>query len=303
MNKLIRKICLTVLVPTLLLFLNAEALALPADDPDELEAFVDGVIYSQMDEHNIVGATLSIVQDGEITLSKGYGYADKENKVPVDPAKTLFRPGSTSKLFTWTAVMQLVEQGFIDLDADINEYLDFEIPDELYGWDEAGSPGPITMAHLLTHTPGFEDKGEGLIVLTTEEMLTLEDYLKKNIPARVFPPGEVMAYSNYGTSLAGYIVELVTGIPFAEYVEKNIYEPLGMEQSTFRQPLPDELEPHTAGGYNFFNGTYHRGSFEYISSLPAGSMSSTAEDLARFMIAHLQKGRYEDTRILGLTQN
>ena len=298
MNNIIKSFCLAALFPVLLFFLSTGAAAAPADDPGELEAFIDGVIYNQMDEHKIVGATLSIVQDGEIILSKGYGYADRENKVPVGPAKTLFRPGSTSKLFTWTAVMQLVEQGLIDLDTDINEYLDFEIPDEFYGRNEAGSPGPITMAHLLTHTPGFEDKGEGLFVLTTEEMLTLEDYLKKNIPARVFPPGEVMAYSNYGTALAGYIVELVAGVPFAEYVEKNIYEPLGMEQSTFRQPLPDELEPYMAGGYSFFNGTYHRGSFEYISGLPAGSMSSTAEDLARFMIAHLQEGRYEDRRIL-----
>ena len=299
MSNLTKTLCLTALLLVFLLFMmDTGAVAAPADDPAKLEAFMDGVIYSQMDENNIVGVTLAVVQDGEIILSKGYGYADRENRIPVDPAETLFRPGSTSKLLTWTAVMQLIEQDLIDLDADVNEYLDFKIPDRLHGRDESDAPGPVTMRHLLTHTPGFEDRGEGLFVLDPEEVLTLEDYLKKNIPARVFPPGEVMAYSNYGTALAGYIVELLSGMPFAEYVEKNIYGPLGMERSTFRQPLPEDLAPYMAEGYNFFNGTYYRGSFEYISALPAGSMSGTAEDMARFMIAHLQKGYYEGERIL-----
>ena len=194
--------------------------------------------------------------------------------------------------------MQLVEQDLIDLEADINDYLDFTIPNKVYGQRGSGVPGPVTMRHLLTHTPGFEDRGEGLFVLDPDEVISLEDYLKKNIPARVFPPGEVMAYSNYGTALAGYIVELISGMPFAEYVEQNIYEPLEMERSTFRQPLPEELEPYMAGGYNFFNGTYYRGSYEYISALPAGSMSGTTEDMANFMIAHLQEGRYGNERIL-----
>ncbi len=299
MNKLKKYLCLNVVLPTLLLLMmNAGAAAAPADDPAKLEVFMDGVIYSQMDENNIVGVPLAVVQDGEIILSKGYGYADRENRIPVDPAETLFRPGSTSKLLTWTAVMQLVEQDLIDLDADVNEYLDFKIPDRLYGQNGSEAPGSITMRHLLTHTPGFEDRGEGLFVLDPEEMLSLEDSLKKNIPARVFPPGEVMAYSNYGTALAGYIVEHLSGMPFAEYVERNIYEPLEMERSTFRQPLPENLEPYMAKGYNFFNGTYYRGSFEYISALPAGSMSSTAKDMANFMIAHLQDGRYGGARIL-----
>ena len=298
MNRLIKALCFTALVAVFLFLMNVEAAAAPADDTDKLEAFIDGVIYSQMDENNIVGATVAVVQDGKIKLTKGYGFAERENRVPVDPAETLFRVGSTGKLFTWTAVMQLVEQNLIDLDADVNEYLDFEIPDRLYGWDGSDGPGPITMRHLLTHTPGFEDKGQGLFVLKPEEMLTLENYLKENIPARVFPPGDVMAYSNYGAALAGYIVERVSGLTFTEYVEENIYEPLGMEHSTFRQPLPDDLDPGMADGYNFYNGTYYRGSFEFISALPAGSMSSTAEDMARFMIAHLQEGGSGDARIL-----
>ncbi len=272
--------------------------ASPGDDPDRLEAFLDGVIYSQMDEHTIVGVTLAVVQDGELILSKGYGYADRENRIPVDPAKTLFRTGSTGKLFTWTAVMQLVEEGLIDLETDINEYLDFEIPDQLYGHGSSVTPGPITMAHLLTHTAGFEESVEDLFVLSAEKMPTLEKYLKNFVPARVFPPGEIMAYSNYGAALAGYIVERISGITFAEYVDLNIYEPLGMKRSSFHQPLPDNLASDMANGYNFFMGQYHTGSFEYIGALPAGSMSSTAEDMASFMIAHLQDGSFEGNRIL-----
>jgi CubicO group peptidase (beta-lactamase class C family) len=281
------------------LFSAGTVLAGPADNPAELEAFFDGFIISQMQEHNVVGVTLSVVKDGEVILLKGYGYSDLEKRTPVDPAGTVFRPGSTAKLFTWTAVMQLVEQGKLDLDADVNSYLDFEIPAQLYSSGRSAEPEPITLRHLMTHTPGFEDQGSGLFVMTAEDMLSLKDYLKTSIPARVFPPGEVMAYSNYGAALAGYIVELVSGLPFAEYVEKNIFEPLAMNNSTFRQPLPEHMAPNMAEAYKFFNGEYYKGSFEYISALPAGSMSSTADDMTRFMIAHLQNGRYGENRILG----
>lgn len=238
------------LICLIFLLLSQTAAAAPADDADRLEAYLDGIIYSQMDEHNIVGVTLAVVQDGEMILSKGYGYADREKHIPVDPAKTLFRTGSTGKLFTWTAVMQLVEEGLIDLDADISEYLDFTIPDRLYGQDRSASPDPITMFHLLTHTAGFEDVSEDLFVLSSDRMPTLERYLKNNVPARIYSPGEIMAYSNYGAALAGYVVELITGISFADYIELNICEPLGMRRSTFHQPLPDHLASDMANGYN-----------------------------------------------------
>ena len=296
-TRMLIKIVAVLLLALLIAFTATPTLAAPAENPAGLEAFMDGLIYSQMKEHNIVGVTLSVVQDGEIILLKGYGFADRENRTPVDPTKTLFRPGSTSKLFTWTAVMQLVEKGILDLDTDVNEYLDFQLPEGLLGNNNA-TPEPITLRHLLTHTAGFEDQGSGLFVLSADEMVSLEDYLKNNIPARVYPPGKVMAYSNYGTALAGYMVERLSGIAFAEYIEQNIFYPLGMQNSTFRQPLPDHMAANMAQAYKFSEGTYHQGSFEYISALPAGSMSSTAEDMANFMIAHLQKGRFGETRIL-----
>jgi CubicO group peptidase (beta-lactamase class C family) len=259
-------------------------------DPAQLETFLDGVMAAHLKAHHVPGAVVAVVKDGALFFAKGYGYADLEEGIRVDVERTLFRPGSVSKLFTWTAVMQLVEDGRLSLDTDVNEYLDFEIP--------ATYPQPITLAHLMTHTPGFEDHGQGLFALQEEDLVSLEAYVKSFVPARVYPPGEVEAYSNYGTALAGYIVQRVSGEPFEAYVEGHIFEPLGMDRSTFRQPLPSELAPDMARGYGYARGAYLPGDYELIAGRPAGSMTSSATDMARFMIAHLQGGRYGSERIL-----
>ncbi|MBN1372193.1 MAG: beta-lactamase family protein [Anaerolineaceae bacterium] len=259
-------------------------------DPAELEAYLDGVMTTSMAEHHVPGAVISVVKDGQVFFAKGYGYANLENKVPVDPAITLFRPGSVSKLFVWTAVMQMVEQGKLSLDADVNTYLDFEIP--------ATYSEPITLKHLMTHTPGFEDKTQGLFIFDPAGMTSLEIYLKENIPARVFAPGQIPAYSNYGSALAAYIVERISGMPFMEYVEQAIFNPLEMNHATFRQPLPAEMAGNMANGYSYSNGKYYQGEFEIITAYPAGALSATGLDMANFMIAHLQNGRYGEARIL-----
>lgn len=281
------------LVVLLLLTIQPAAAQSPApalSDPAELETFLDGLMAAHMKNHHVAGAVIAVVKDGALFFSKGYGYADLEQNVPVDPAHTLFRPGSVSKLFVWTAVMQQVEQGNLALDEDINTYLDFTIPDTY--------PEPITLNHLLTHTPGFEDMAQDLFKLDAAEMRPLDEYLKTHLPARVFAPGTIGSYSNYGTALAGYIVARVSGLPFDEYVEQNIFTPLEMEHSTFRQPLPENLAPDMSNGYNFVNGEYLEGRFEYVQAYPAGSLSAAADDLARFMIAHLQNGAYGANRIL-----
>ena len=259
--------------------------------PAEVEAFLDGLMYAHMKENHIAGATFAMVKDGAIFFKKGYGYADIEKKIPVSADTTMFRPGSVSKLFTWTAAMQLFEQGKLNLDADVNTYLkDFKIPDTF--------PQPITMKNLMSHTPGFEEVG-GIWAHSADELVPLGEQLKRKIPARVFPPGEVAAYSNYGTALAGYIVEIISGMLFEEYVEKNIYEPLEMQYSTFRQPLPDHLKEHMSVGYAYKNGVYEAKDFEYVNGIgPAGCMSGSGADMAKFAIAHLQKGLFKDKRIL-----
>jgi CubicO group peptidase (beta-lactamase class C family) len=262
-------------------------------DPAELEAFIDGMMAAHLPSREIPAATIAIVRDGELFFAKGYGYANREEKIPVKADTTLFRPGSTSKLFTWTAVMQLAERGQLDLDADINTYLkSFQIP--------ATYPEPITMKHLLTHTPGFEEGALGYLFVKDESgLMPMREALAAHIPDRVRPPGTWSSYSNYGTALAGLIVEDITGLSFAEYIEKNIFEPLAMERSTFREPLPEHLAPDMPVGYRRKNGLYEAGDFEFISNFgPAGALSATATDMANFMIAHLQLGAFGDQRIL-----
>ncbi len=267
----------------------AEPASVP-NDPVEVGAFLDGLIDSEMNAKYIPGAVVVVVKDGEVLYAKGYGYVDLETHKPVDPARTLFRPGSVSKLLVWTSVMQLVEQGRLSLEADVNEYLDFEIP--------ATYSEPITLKTLMSHTPGFEENDADLFKNNADGMMPLDVYLKNHIPARVFAPGTVSAYSNYGTALAGYIVERVSGMPFYEYVEKNIFEPLGMTHATLRQPLPENLAADMSGGYNYVNGDYLKTGFEYVVGYPAGGASASGLDMAKFMIAHLQNGRYGETRIL-----
>jgi CubicO group peptidase (beta-lactamase class C family) len=293
-HRLLNILLLLILLSTTIFSSAVPAQAAPASDgistPAELESFLDGIIPDQMKTNHIPGVVISAVKDGRVFFTKGYGFSNVADQTPVDPAMTLFRIGSISKLFVWTAVMQLVEQGKLDLNADVNNYLDFQIP--------ATYPEPITMKNLLTHTPGFEESNIGLFVDKPGQLTSLDDYLRKHIPARVFPPGKVAAYSNYGAALAGYIVERISGTSFADYVGKNIFGPLGMNHSTFCQPLPVDLAHDMAGGYNFVDGEYKQGGFELIPGYPTGSASVTADDMAKFMIAHLQNGIYDDARIL-----
>jgi CubicO group peptidase (beta-lactamase class C family) len=238
---------------------------------------------------DVAGAVVVVVKDGEVLFQKGYGYADLKRKMPVNPERTLFRPGSVSKLFTWTAVMQLVEQGKLDLDQDINAYLDFEIP-PAFGQ-------PITLRNCMTHTPGFEEVARNLFSDDTTEVPSNGAWLKSWTPTRVYPPGTVPAYSNYATALAGYIVERVSGQPFEEYIEQHIFRPLGMQHATFRQPLPSTLRPDMAEGYETASSGEAK-PFEMVVGAPAGSLSASGADMARFMIAHLQKGRLGSATIL-----
>jgi len=253
----------------------------------DVETFLDGLVPLQLKHADIAGATISVVKDGKLLFTKGYGYADVQKKRPVSPHETLFRPGSISKLFTWTAIMQLFEQGKLDLDRDVNEYLDFKIPDA-FG-------KPITLKNIMTHTPGFEEQIKDLFT-TTSAAPNLGEYLKTHIPARIYPPGTVPAYSNYATALAGYIVQRVSGRPFEQYIEENIFQPLNMKRSTFRQPLPSELAPLMSAGYR--RGSDPSQLFEVINPYPAGSLSSSATDMAQFMIAHLQDGQLDNAHIL-----
>ncbi len=295
-----KKKYLTFLSCLIILFLALSAPPAFANDiqTDRLEVFFENTMNAQLEKYHIPNATVSLVKDGEIVYKKGFGLADIEKNIPVDADTTLFRIGSTSKLITWTAVMQLVEAGQLDLHTDINKYLDFEISPQLEKPLQNVAAQPITMIDLMTHTPGFEDHPEMLFRLSEDQLLPLDEYIKNHQPARIFPPGEVAAYSNYGTALAGYIVERISGLAFPDYVKENIFTPLNMKNSTFRQPPNLEAPARMAKPYRFINGSFTEANFEYILLEPAGSMSCSAADMANFMIAHLSGGTFKGGRIL-----
>jgi CubicO group peptidase (beta-lactamase class C family) len=298
---------------TLVILLSLPMLAGAQDEPAAaqpeakplpgLEAFVDGAVEAIMTEHAALpGITVSVVKDGEIILLKGYGLADVESQTPVDPSRSLFRIGSITKTFTGLAVMQLVDKGLIDLDEDINVYLkDFKVP-EAFG-------EPITMRNLLAHRAGFEDAAAGhLFLKNADEVLPLGEYLEIRMPERVRPPGKSSTYTNYGISLAGHIVEVVSGQDFATYLDENIFEPLGMNHTTIREPLgaghphnisPD-LESLIATGYGKGpDGKPLAKEFDFIGQVgPAGAISSTAEDMARYMMSRLEYDRYDGGRLV-----
>ena len=255
----------------------------------DLGAFLDPLIKGQLARWKIAGAVVVVVKDESILFSKGYGYADVESERPMTADATLVRPGSISKLFTGIAVMQLVEQGKLDLDRDVNDYLDFHIPTP-----EGGVP--VTLRRLMTHRAGFEEHIKDLFSANrTPE--PLGHWLMRSLPRRLFPRGDVPAYSNYGMALAGYIVERAAGEPYADYVAEHILKPLGMARATFSQPLPDDLAPLMARSYSRYDGKPWP-FFETISASPAGALSATGIDMGRFMLALLHGGSLDGSRML-----
>jgi len=263
--------------------------AAPSMTAQDVQSYFDSVTPYAMQRGDIAGGVVVVVKDGQILFAKGYGYADVAKRKPVIPDQTLFRPGSVSKTFTWTAVMQQVGAGKIDLDRDINTYLDFKIP-EKFG-------KPITMRNLMTHTAGFEETIADEFVSSPKQLFPIGEYVKKHIPVQIYPPGEIVAYSNYGATLAGYIVERVSGEPFDRYVADHIFKPLGMDHSTFEQPLPASLAPDMSVGYRSASDKQTI-PFESIEVGPAGSLTSSGTDMAHFMIAQLDNGRYDGASIL-----
>ena len=258
-------------------------------DREDLHAWLDGLLPYAMKRGDIAGAVVVVVKDGNVLFQRGYGYADVDKRIPMDPERTMIRPGSTSKLFTWTALMQLVEQGKIDLDRDVNDYLDFRV--------SPASAKPITLRDLMNHEGGFEEGLKDVLAIDPRRLQSTQTYLKRHPRPILFTPGEVPAYSNYGAALAGYIVERVSGEPFERYLERHIFLPLGMGHTTFDQPLPDRYQGMLSQGYR--TASTPPQPYELIVPRPAGSVTTTAADMTRFMLAHLQQGRQGNYQMLG----
>lgn len=268
--------------------------AAEAGEPGTLEeqdvnAWLDGMMPSVLRQSGIAGATIAVVHDGEVLATRGYGHADTgaEGGEPelVDPEQTLFRGASVAKVFTATAVMQLIEAGDLDLDTDVRDYLDFDLP---LTYDE-----PVTLRHLLSHTAGFEDRYRGLFH-ASDAGVDLRTYLATDPPEQIYPPGSTPAYSNYGLGVAGYIVEHVSGTSFETYISEHITAPLQMASSTFAQPLPEHLHGRLATSYPDVSA----GPAPQLgwNAAPAAALTTTAADMATFMLAQLQG--LEDVQLL-----
>ncbi|MER2106837.1 MAG: serine hydrolase domain-containing protein [Solibacillus sp.] len=249
-----------------------------------LEEEIDKYVSKYLDQ-STPGAAITVVKDGAIIFSKGYGYANLEKEIMVDPHKTVFEYGSISKLFVWTAAMQLVEQGKLDLHADIKTYLPEDVASKLT------YQKPITMHHIMNHTAGFEDYYFDLIGSSPESILALEEVLIRHQPKQIYEPGRTIAYSNYATALAGYVIEQITGKSFFDYEMEQIFSPLSMGTTSGHPALTNYLDfENKATGYlPNGHGEFTEGIWSYISLYPAGSVNGTAEDLAKFAIALMPK--------------
>jgi CubicO group peptidase (beta-lactamase class C family) len=272
--------------------------------PAELEAYVDGVVRQAMTADHIAGVTVSVVQNGQVVLKKGYGFAKLSPAAPVDPDQTLFRIASITKTFTWIAVMKEVEARAMRLDAPVNLYL----PEKLQVRDQ-GFDKPVLVQHLMTHSAGFEDRVLGqLFEDKARRVRPLETYLRQERPRRVREPGVLSSYSNYGAALAGEAVSYVARKPYQDLIEGEITGPLHMDHTSFREPyapradLPAPMPPRLAAavseGYRWSGGVFHVRPFEYVSQgAPAGAGSSTAADMARYMTMILNGGQLDGATI------
>jgi CubicO group peptidase (beta-lactamase class C family) len=272
-----------------LVYAQAEPVSL--DDRAALAAWTDGTVEALLEANHTAGGVVTIVRNGEVVHAKGYGYADVAERAPVDPETTLFRIASVSKLFTWTSVMQLIEQGRIDLNSDVNQYLDkVRVPKR---YDQA-----VTMKHLLTHTSGFEDQVLGLFSHDPADMRPLEEILREEMPARVREPGKYASYSNHGTGLAMHVVERIYGAPWEKYVQANILDPLGLKNTVLAQPVPEPFAASVSKGYSWKGGRLEEQEFELVPMGPVGGISTTGLDMAAFMLMFLNEGELNGARIL-----
>ncbi|HZZ68734.1 MAG TPA: serine hydrolase domain-containing protein [Phenylobacterium sp.] len=276
--------------------------------PAELEAFVDGMVKDAMAREHIAGATVSIVQNGQVILKRGYGFAGLNPQRPVDPDRTLFRVGSISKTFTWIALMKEVEAGRMRLNQPVNLYLPEKVQVKDQGYDQ-----PVRVANLMDHSAGFEDRALGqLFERNYDRVRPLDLYLRQERPKRAHAPGAVSSYSNYGAALAGEAVGYSAGKPYERLVEDEILNPLGMAHTTFREPhepkaglpapMPAALVGDISDGYRWTPIGFQRRDYEFIGQIaPAGAGSSTAGDMARYMLMQLGGGQLGGATIYGPT--
>lgn len=260
-------------------------------DSRELETWLNEFVTKQMQQQHVPGVTLSLVQNGELSLAKGYGYADIERQIPVVAESTVFRVSGISMVLTATAIMQLVEKGLINLDDDVNRYLpNFQIDNNF--------SQPVTIVNLLTYTAGFDYKFIDLATFDKSNLIPLSEYLATKMPQRVRQPGTaVVGGCNYSHGLLGYLVEAIARVSYTQYIEENILQPLEMNRTSFDLPSSDALHLASSYQYQEKQNTYRAFDYEY-TYMPTTSINTTATDIAKLAIAHLQYGKFQSQRIL-----
>ena len=277
--------------------------ALPAG---ELAAFVDGVVAETIARQHLAGVAVSVVQHGQVVLKKGYGFARLSPDQPVDPDRTLFRLGGVSQAFTWIGVMKEVEAGRIRLDQPVNLYLPERVQVRDQGYDQ-----PVRVADLMAHAAGFEDRAFGHAVERDADYVRpLDLYLRRERPRRVRPVGRVSSVSPYGVALAGEAISWTSGKSFERLMEDEIFLPLGLRHTTFREPRPEKaalpapmpgsLAETTAQGFRWADGGFERQPYEYRGqAAPAASASASAGDMARVMLLLLGGGQLDGVTVYG----
>jgi CubicO group peptidase (beta-lactamase class C family) len=251
----------------------------------EDELYWDNFFANQMEAFDVYGAEMVIVQGNEILFAKGYGFADAALRTPLDPQSTIVRSGSIAKTLTALSVLQLADQGKLDLDADVNDYLTtFEVPDTF--------PEPVTARQLINMTAGFDTRAIGIRARSREEVKPLGEYLAERMPPRVLPPGRYRRYNDHELVLAGYLVEVISGMPYERYVRQHIFEPLEMHDSSVL--LPDAQLERAARGYPVGGGSNaaYPFSYYYLNTAPGAGFNTTAQDVAHYLMAILQSGAY-----------
>jgi CubicO group peptidase (beta-lactamase class C family) len=263
-------------------------------DPAEFEAFLDAYLAGQMEEHHIPGVVFTMVKDGEVFFTKGYGYADLEKQTSIDPEETVLLNASLAKVFTAVGVLQLNERGLIDLNEDVRPYFT-EFPLKT-NFDE-----PLTFANLLTHTDGFESRMIGMSARTEADLLPLGELLEIYMPSQLYPPGKYMTYSDHASNLSGYLTQEISGLPFSQYMAENILLPLGMTSTVLAQSTPEELRSRLIVGYDYLNGHQEPSGMDYTRYEPGGGLRTTAADMNNFMLALLNGGKHAGVQILNPT--
>ena len=250
-----------------------------------------------MIKRKIPGLGIGIIKDGSILYNKGFGYADIENEKCIT-TDTVFRFGSISKTLTAIGIMQLVEQGKISLDDDINQYLP---KGRIYHKNKDATP--ITFKHLLIHTSGI---GE---ILKKSDLLNIPHYANKN-PKKIHShekifsrniklknsPGTKWSYANFGYMLLGYLIEIITGVEFSEYIIQNILDPLEMKNSDFA--WSDRVKPLQAKGYKAKKDGFVESGTTMQAQMPEGSLYASINDMMKYMQCLLNGGKTNGAEIL-----